>query len=271
MPLATYPEALPDAAIVAAAGFAASLACTLHVTTFAVDVPRVASPLGNLLVDIPGLVHATEERSRAECLRLHGVVQRGADHAAAVACTSRRAALGTVPEAAAVEARHFDLVLLPSPSGSLSAQDMPEGLAFGSGRPTVLVPQSTPATRLDHIAIVWDGRRVATRALNDALPLLAADGRLSILTVEDEKPPVEAEPAETLARCLKRRGFDATPLSLRLGSRTIADALQETAMAAGARLLAMGGFGHSRLRDFILGGATKGVLGNVRLPVLISH
>lgn len=60
MPLATYPEAVAEGPLRAAAAFAASLECTLHVTTFAVDIPQASSPLGNLLLDIPGLVRAAE-------------------------------------------------------------------------------------------------------------------------------------------------------------------------------------------------------------------
>ena len=77
--------------------------------------------------------------------------------------------------------------------------------------------------------------------------------------------------AETLASSLAKRGFDARPLNATLGKKTIAEALQYSALNHGAQLLAMGGFGHSRIRDFVLGGASKGILTELRLPVLLSH
>ncbi len=81
-----------------------------------------------------------------------------------------------------------------------------------------------------------------------------------MLTIQDEKPLGAPDPAGTLAASLERRGLRATALTIAIGGRTIAEALQETALAEGAQMLAMGGFGHSRFRDFILGGATKGML-----------
>ncbi len=77
--------------------------------------------------------------------------------------------------------------------------------------------------------------------------------------------------AQALAASLDLRGYDAKAVDLTLDGRSIATALQDAAIAQGAQLLAMGGFGHSRMRDFILGGATKGVLGDLRLAVLLSH
>ncbi len=77
--------------------------------------------------------------------------------------------------------------------------------------------------------------------------------------------------AQTLASSLDVRGYDAKADDLTLDGRSIATALQDAALAEGAQILAMGGFGHSRMRDFILGGATKGVLADLRLPVLLAH
>jgi nucleotide-binding universal stress UspA family protein len=135
----------------------------------------------------------------------------------------------------------------------------------------ILVPSSTKADTVDHIAIAWDESRVAARALCDALPLLAAGGRLSVLTVQDEKALGRSGIAQTLVASLELRGYTARAVDITLDGRTIAAALQESARNEGAHLLAMGGFGHSRLRDFILGGATKGVFSDLRMPVLLAH
>lgn len=271
MPLASYPEAVGDDAIQAAVAFAATLDCALEVTTFAVDLPRVSSGLGDLILDIPGIVQAAEERSKAECHRLQGLVRGAAGSRLEVQCNSPTVMLGGVLDTAAAQARYFDLALLPWSGETVAAQDMTQAVVFGSGRPTIAVPPSVPPAPLDHIAIAWDGSRVAARALGDALPLLAEGGRISVLTVQDEKPLSGSDLAGDLASSLQKRGFSATPVEITLGKRTIAEALQDTALSNGAKLLSMGGFGHSRVRDFILGGATKGILTRLQLPVLLSH
>jgi nucleotide-binding universal stress UspA family protein len=148
---------------------------------------------------------------------------------------------------------------------------MAQAVVFGSGRPTILVPPSARLAPLDHIAVAWDGSRVAARALWDAMALLPSNGRLTVLTICDEKPLSGPDLAKSLALALERHGCKANPLDITLGTRTLAEALQISAIEAGAQMLAMGGFGHSRIRDFILGGATKGVFNDLRLPVLLSH
>ena len=271
MPLPTYPETVADSAILAAAGFAAALGFKLHVRAFSVDIPQVHSPVLGLLVDVPGLVRAAEEKSKAECERLKGLLEGPTVLRGGVHYSTRQVVLGAAFDAAAAEARYYDLAVLPWSGETVLAQEMSEAVVFGSGRPTILVPPSAHPASLDHIAIAWDESRVAARALGDALSLLPEGGRVSVLTVKDEKQLSGSDIAGSLASSLERRGFKAKPCSISLGGKTIAESLQDTAMTEGAQLLAMGGFGHSRLRDFVLGGATKGVFTNLRLPALLSH
>lgn len=271
LPLVTYPETVADESVLAAASFAASLECALEVETFSVDIPRVSSPLVGLLVDIPGLVRTAEEKSRAECHRLRSLVQGVPGVRPDLVCTSREVVLGGMFDAAAAAARYFDAAVLPWSSDTVVARQVAEAVVFGSGRPTFLVPPTARAGTLDHVAIAWDASRVAARALGDVLPFLAEGGRLSVLTVQDEKPLGGLDIAGILASTLRKRGLNATPVAISLGERTIAGALQDTALSAGAQVLAMGGFGHSRVRDFVLGGATKETLADLRLPILLAH
>jgi len=271
MPLATYPSAIADDAIRAATAFAASLRCTLSVSAFAVDLPHASSGLGDLLINVPGLVKACEEKSQAEGHRLEALVRTVAASSLDAQCMTRKVAWGAMLDEAAQEARYFDLSVLPWSGETLAAQDMAQAVIFGSGRPAILVPASARPVPLDHIAIAWDGSRVAARALGDALPLLAEGGLISVLTVQDEKPLPGSDPASALVGSLAKRGIKATHLETTLGKRTIAEALQEISIYSGAQLLVMGGFGHSRLRDFVLGGATQGILAHPRLPTLLAH
>lgn len=271
MPLNTYPEAAPDAAILASVRFAASLGCELHVSTFAVDIPPVASPMGGFLINVDGMARAAEDRSKAECERLKALIEGVAKSRPETQIVNHRLVLGAALGAATSEARYFDLALLPWAAETQSAQDMAQALVFDSGVPVVLVPPTTITGPVDHIAIAWDESRVAARALCDALPLLAAGGRVSVVTVQGEKALGGSSIAQTLASSLERRGYTANAVNISLDGKPIATALQDAAIAEGAQLLAMGGFGHSRLRDFILGGATKGVFSDLRLAVLLSH
>ncbi len=271
LPLNTYPEAAPDPAILAAVVFAAALGCGVQLSTFAVDVPATASPIGGFFINVEGMARAAEERSVAECTRLQALVRGAAAPDLNLSVTNHKAMMGAALEAAATEARIYDLALLPWSADTLSAQDLAQAVVFGAGVPVILVSPSAKIAALTHIAIAWDGSRVAARALCDALPLLAAGGQVTVVTVQGEKSLGEAGIAQTLVAALERRGYAATAANTNLDGRPIATALQETALASGAQLLAMGGFGHSRLRDFILGGATKGVFADLRLPVLLAH
>lgn len=231
-------------------------------------VPQTASPIGGFFINVEGMARAAEERSKAECERLE-ILIKAAGHDATF--ENHTVVLGATLDAATIEARTFDLALLPWSAETLSAQDMAQSLVFGAGVPVILVPPSAATGPVDHIAIAWDGSRVAARALCDALPLLATGGRVSVVTVQGEKSLGGSGIAQTLATSLERRGYTANAVNIALDGRTIARALQDTAISESAQLLAMGGFGHSRLRDFILGGATKGVFLDLRLAVLLSH
>ncbi len=238
LPLDTHPEAAPDAAIDAALAFAAALGCKVQAQAFAVEIPPVASPLGGYLINIEGMARMAEDRSQAECARLQAMVA-----AKGHACTTRKVAMGGALDTAATEARYFDLALVPWAAGTATSQDMAQALVFGSGLPVILVPAAAPDGPLDHVAVAWDESRVAARALGDALRLVAPGGRVSVLTVHDEKPLSGGGLSETLAAALRRRGYEAAAVDLSLQGKPIGATLQDGALAAGARILAMGGFG----------------------------
>lgn len=266
MPLSTYPEAVSDAAILAALHFGAALGCGVQVTTFAADMPQMYSPIGDVAFDISGLIDGAQKASAAEANRLDALVKPAALGFA------YRAHNGGMFQAIPQEARLYDLALLPWQKDAATLRDIAEALIFGAGRPVMLVPETTPAAPLTHLAIGWNGSAVAARALNDALPLLAKGGRVTVLTASGEAGETKADHlAEALVAALKARGYDASAQGVATQGKGMGAALQEAAVTAGAQLLAMGGYGHSRLRDFVLGGATKGVLMQLTLPVLLSH
>jgi nucleotide-binding universal stress UspA family protein len=270
MPIDTYPEAAPDADILSTMAYAEAMGCGLHVTTFAVDVPPVAMPAESVL-SLEAMVRTVEERSTAECERVKALLERAPGPGHEPQFSRRRVPMGAAYDTASIEARYFDLSILPWSAKRVAGHDLAQALLFGAGRPVLLVPAGTAAAPVHHVAIAWDESRAAARALGDALPLLSRGVRISVLTVGDEKALQDSAMSESLAAALARRGYETEAVDLALGGRAISAALQAGARAQGAQLLVMGGFGHSRLRQFILGGATTGILKDMTLPVLISH
>jgi nucleotide-binding universal stress UspA family protein len=142
---------------------------------------------------------------------------------------------------------------------------------FGSGRPTILLPEVEPARNLDKVAIAWDGSRVAARAVADAHHVLRRASKITVLTVTGEKFLQETDAARQLAQGLNERGLSAEAMAFGTEDCPVEVSLQKRALEIGADVMVMGAFGHSRIRDFALGGATKGILTDVRLPILLSH
>lgn len=271
LPLATYPDIVPDDAIRAAVALAAGLDYDLHVTAFTVDIHAASSPVGGLFLNIPEMIRTTEENSQAEAKRQQDLIAGLVPASVSLECATRHLASGAMADAAAGEARYHDLSLLAWAKDHLSIHDLAQTVIFGAGRPAILIPPAPRPAALDHVAVAWDGGRAAARALADALSLLKPGIRITVLTVQDEKKLHHHDIAETLAVSLRRRGFPAEARNIKLNGRPIAEVLQDAALDLSADLLVMGGFGHSRLRDFVLGGATTGVFANLRLPVLLSH
>lgn len=263
LPLTTYPECMPDAAIDAALAQAKAMGLTVEAGVFAVDIPQPVTPFGSIVLDIPDLVRRAEEKSRADAARLEAHVE-GSGATVGV----QRVYVGAAEDRAAAAARGHDLVILPWAKST--GRDMATAMAFGAGRPVLLVPAGAVAAAVDHVAVAWDGSRVAARALWDALSLLPEGARVTLLTVVDEKA-VEDGAAATMAATLAKRGWKAGAVTLHAAGRGVAAALQEGAAATGAQVLALGAFGHSRLRDFVLGGVTTDILADCRMPVLLSH
>ena len=173
-------------------------------------------------------------------------------------------------DTAADNARYFDLSLVACEPGNEAARMIAEGVIFGSGRPAVLVPGSIEPGPIEHVVIAWDGSRVAARAVADAQFIMQRAVRIGCHDT-GEKRIGDARVGERLAGSLRQRGLAAQSETIEAEDGPISVTLQEDAQEIGGGLLVMGGYGHSQIRDFVLGGATEGVLGELRMPVLLSH
>ena len=178
-----------------------------------------------------------------------------------------------VHEVIAEHARLHDLTIIGcGDDGLLSERAVLEHLLFDSGRPVLVVPRDfPPGASSGVVAVAWDNTAAAARALGDAQMLLRDEESLVFLTVDGEKSLQHDLSPELMIQTLARRGLRATAVRADTGGRPIGRALQEEAQAIGARLLVMGGYGHSRLRSLVLGSATASGLDGLHMPVLLSH
>jgi len=275
VPLVTYPEANSDDLAAQAVSVAARLGARLHILAVNADIPDVSNALSSLLLDTPGMIKQAEANSRRRGDHLIDLFREQAAAAKVeVTASTLMAPLASLADTAAMRARYFDLNIVGWEAGNPTSQMTAEAIVFGSGRPTVLLPRMSmlsEAPDFGHVAIAWDGTRVAARAVGDARPFLERAARISVVTVVGEKPLKEADAGERLAEGLRGRGLNAEAVTVQARDCPIAETLQQTAIERGCQLLVMGGYGHSRIRDFILGGATQGVLAQLAMPVLLAH
>jgi nucleotide-binding universal stress UspA family protein len=169
--------------------------------------------------------------------------------------------------------RRFDLVVVGQAQRERGPADdlVIEGALFESGRPLVVVPYiQTRGITLERVLACWDGSRTAARAIGDAMPLLERAKAVEVVIVAEERKSEEMTGANMNAH-LVRHGVAASVKRIAKGDIAIQDALLSYAADSGADFMVMGGYGHSRLREFILGGVTRGILASMTLPVLMSH
>jgi nucleotide-binding universal stress UspA family protein len=171
-------------------------------------------------------------------------------------------------------ARRFDLAVVGQPPREQPAPEevVDEAVLFESGRPVLFVPfiQRT-GLKLDRVIVCWDGSRAATRAVADSLPLLAKAKAVEILMVGSKEGRRDEIPGADLGQHLARHGLKVDVKRITSPEIDVASSILSYAADANADMIVMGGYGHSRLREFVLGGVTRGLLESMTVPVLMSH
>ena len=147
-----------------------------------------------------------------------------------------------------------------------------ETTLFESGRPMIMVPyiQKAPL-KLDNVMVCWDGSRPAARAIADAMPLLAKAGSVEIVIITNERGKQDEIEGADMGQHLARHGLKVDVHRMTGGSIDVADALLSHVADSGADFMVMGGYGHSRLREFVLGGVTHSIFRSMTVPALLSH
>ncbi len=180
--------------------------------------------------------------------------------------------LGTVEETAARQAMHADFTVMQAPKTEF-ANGAFDGALFGSGRPVLLLPANWTSPAIGkRVAVAWKAKREAARALADAAPFLAQAEQVAVVTVDAQGNGSGAGPGRDIATHLARKGLRVELRNVDGLGRPAEAALLDEVRALDADLLVMGGYGHSRARQFIFGGVTRSITrGNCPVPVLIAH
>ena len=171
-------------------------------------------------------------------------------------------------------ARRFDLSIVAQPEAEKAAVEkmIVSGAIFDSGRPVIVVPYiQTAPFKLDRVMICWDNSRPAARAIADAMPLLGLARSTEVVTVVEDALNEDEPDRADIGQHLTRHGLSVNINRIVREKIDVASALLSHAADSGADLIVMGAYGHSRLREFILGGVTQSMLRSMTVPVLMSH
>jgi nucleotide-binding universal stress UspA family protein len=151
--------------------------------------------------------------------------------------------------------------------------DFVENVILGTGRPVLILPRIGDGS-LDtrRVLCAYNGSKEAARAVHDAVPLLKRAEEVLLLWID---PPSEEEGSRTsgadMAEALRRHGIPARAETMHSEGANPAEAVMKKTRELGAGLVVMGAYGHSRIREFVLGGATRHALSNLAAPLLMSH
>lgn len=271
--LTSYPERTPKHVIECAVRIADLFDARITAAVCKVDLPDATNYLARVLTDIAAAIATEREKSKTLSGVLIDEFMAAAWHCGQPADTVVLNSTARVGSGGLIEhARVHDLTIMPV-SGDISLQFVAQDLIFGSGRPVLLLPMTQgsgfePGT----VVVAWDGSRAAARAAADALPFLQRAKSVRLVTVTGDKPLDSNDSINALHRNLEahdiKAHLDAEPA---VGDEGAGGALVRYCTRENADLLVMGAYGHTRFRDFIMGGATKTLLATTPIPVLLSH
>jgi nucleotide-binding universal stress UspA family protein len=268
--LTSYPDPTPVSMIDGVIPVAAALGA--HVTALACEV-YVEVPghfISGSAFGLPGVIAGEAAKSRRAAQDLLAAF----DAAATRSGVSRESTFQTcksheVPALLCEYARLRDLTIMPETTDRWTS----EAVIFGAGRPVLMLPQN-PRSRpfeIGTVAVAWDFSRAAARAVSDAIPFLERAKKVRVITVLNEKSFDQKHSAEELSKNLARHGIEVVLDKVDAKGQSIGAILNAYVSSEEVDLLVMGAYGHSRLREFVLGGATKSLLSKPPTPILFSH
>ena len=273
--LTAYPEPTPAAAADDAVAFAAAIGAKISALACEIRIQMPGTAFGTALMNVPAMAAAEGRKSADNAEKVLTAFQAAAERQGVYQeKITDRCAISAVGGVMTEYARLRDLTIVPITQSEPISQDYAQAIIFGSGRPVLVTPaprKTTEPLKLETAVIAWDFSRPAARAVADALPLLEKTKQVFVVTVANEKAIATDRSGAELAKHLARHGVNVVLETVDAGPHGIGDVLESYVKSHNADLLVMGAFGHSRLRDFILGGATQSILAQPLVPTLLSH
>jgi nucleotide-binding universal stress UspA family protein len=273
--LESYPDPTADWAADQALALCRALGGQVTAVAAHVTIALKSNRLADFALNFGELARSEEARSRAAADHLLDRFEAAATEAGVYGGrVSPAAEVFEVPELIAWLARTRDLCVVPYGRDPGPQQGLAEALIFSSGRPALIFrPQEggRPKTKIETALIAWDGGRSAAAALAAALPALREAQRVVVLTILNEKPSATPAVADDVIRHLAQHGIVAEAQTFDSAGAKIGSVLEHVVERTGADLLVMGAFGHSRAREFVLGGATRSMIEAPPTAVLLAH
>lgn len=269
LPLVGAPSPAAIAAIEKCVALAVDVGARITAVAIEVDVAVAVRP--HVLVS--GATEAAQSLANATDLIAAfeaATVRSGARSMQAIQRVSQRDVAAYFARAA----RLADLTLLPTRPHSADLESLVERLIFESGRPIVLCPEKLAdglVSTVEHIAIAWDQSAPAARAIADAMPLLQAAATVRIFTVTDAATLAERDSGAALVAHLALHGVTASFEMVKRGGGSVGKVFAEQVKAHAIDLLVMGAYHHSRLNEWVWGGASNSILNEPPCWVLMSH
>jgi nucleotide-binding universal stress UspA family protein len=262
--------------VTAAAGLALRFDAHLDALALGVDHTQVGySYVGSGAVMIAAAMDRAEEQARLTARALEAALASQPPDLRSATETAVTQ-LGALTEIVAARSRFADLVVLPLPYGEgrgVEEEAVIEAALFEGMAPVLVVPDTgLPTAAPARISIAWNQSREALVATRRAMPFLRRAESVHVVVI-DPPPhgPERGEPGAMLCQMLVRHGVKAEVTVLARTLPRVSDVLAQHLRDSGAELLVMGAYGHSRFREAILGGATRDMLENAKVPVLLAH
>lgn len=271
--LRTYPTPTTNGFIVSGVGLAELLGCRISAFAPEIQIRVPSTPFGNVLIDIPGMAACEMGKSTQNAAALVKLCdqlaeQRGIPHEV----IKERAAAGEIPLLIAEYGRLKDLIILPASGVDFVDQWDAETVIFNSARPVLIIPEERATNAsLKSVGVAWDYSRPAARAIADAMPILERAETVHVVTVLNEKVFDITRKTHEIGSYLARHGVNTEIHEIDAAGQQIGEVLEDFANNLRLDLLVMGAYGHSRLREFVLGGATRSMLAKPPVPLLLSH
>lgn len=273
--LTAYPEPTSVSAIDDSVALAVALGARISAISCEVRIQAPGSPLGTALLNVPAMVAAEVKKSATNAQNLLVAFQNAAEkNDVFQERILEKCLTSQVPDLLVDYARLRDLTIIPIPEADYVDRWYAESVIFGSGRPIIILPEkrtSKDPIALDRVVVAWDFSRQSARAVADALPILKKAKHVFVVTVSNEKVIDTKQSGVELAKYLARHGVDVVLDVVDAAGRSIGEVLEAQVARRNGDLLVMGAYGHSRFREFVLGGATRSMLDRPPVPVFLSH